>query len=194
MSFFEPLPPPRESTGPYGPSWAPPAWDRPSEGVAPAIVPINQLLGRDDRAALVLRNVAVYPNGVVLEIRIFRDPHQPLDHMREHFMMRPDLWPRIGVEFADGRRAGNSPTPFFMAGPDVPRDDEGLPTVPVLVHRGGGGGSTEFNQDYWLYPLPPEGPLKVYATFPAIGLEEATVEIDGSAIRRAAKDAVVLWD
>ena len=44
MSFFEPLPP---APPPAERRWAPPAWDRPSEGTLPAFFPVGELLHRN---------------------------------------------------------------------------------------------------------------------------------------------------
>ncbi len=190
MSFFEPLPAAPEPVGPYGPTWAPPAWDRPSEAVLPAIVPVNALLGKGEQAALILQSLRVYPTGVALEIIVMRNPRHRLEH-EPIGLMRHDLWPRIGVQFADGRRAGERP----MFGPmGVPKDEDGYPTEPVLTGRGGGGGGTEYHMNLWLFPLPPVGPFRVFAQWQGIGLAETSVELDGGAIREAAASAVTVWD
>ncbi|TCJ36428.1 hypothetical protein E0504_23650 [Parafrankia sp. BMG5.11] len=46
---------------------------------------------------------------------------------------------------------------------------------------------------YWLWPLPPAGPLTLVVDFPARGLAESRVTVDGSALRAAAERAVTLW-
>ncbi len=64
----------------------------------------------------------------------------------------------------------------------------------VLLHsRGGGGGETSIDQKWWLSPLPPEGPLRVVVRCPELGIGETSVELDGTAIRRAAEQVVELW-
>jgi hypothetical protein len=195
MSFFEQVPPVPEQQlpkGPYGPDWAPPAWDRPSEAILPGGVQLDLVLGRGERAALVLRGLEVYPNGVVLDVEILLNPRV------EHDMRGMMLWhgggdmPRLGVEYADGRRAGAS-APVFGTIFGAVRDDAGLPTEPILMPRGGGGGGAQFSFSQWLYPLP-EGPLKIYATWPTIGLDETMVEIAGDEIEAAATRATVLWE
>jgi hypothetical protein len=160
--------------------------------VVPALVPVSKVLGRNDAAALVLQSLSVYPNGVVLNVLIMRSPREPLEPHHLHFT-HPERWPRIGARFADGRRAGGKAP--GMPGPiDVPKDEQGLPLEPVLMPRGGGGGGTDWHMNLWLYPLPPSGPFRVYATWPAIGLDETMVELDGAAIQAAAKKTIVIWD
>jgi hypothetical protein len=156
----------------------------------PAILPVNAVLGKGQKAALVLPSLRVYPTGVVLEVVVMRNPREELEHEPMGFV-RHDLWPRIGVQFADGRRAGERPV-FGPMG--VPKDDDGLPTEPMLMHRGGGGGGAEYHMNVWLYPLPPAGPFHVFAQWEVIGLDETSVELDGAAIREAAAAAVTVWE
>lgn len=74
------------------------------------------------------------------------------------------------------------------------RDDAGLPRDPILMPQGGGGGGSSWRMGLWLYPLPPPGPLRVYATWPVAGLDETMLELDGEEIQAAAAKSVVLWD
>jgi hypothetical protein len=86
----------------------------------------------------------------------------------------------LGVELADGRRGSN------IHGRGQSED--------VVFHQGGGGGGElSVDQSWWLYPLPPDGPLRVVLSCAALGIGESSVELDGTAIRRAAADVVELW-
>jgi len=196
MSFFEPLPPPPP---PAARRWAPPAWDRPSEGTLPAFLPIGELLHRDDAVAVTLEHLRVYPNGFTINLAILTNPHRdergasvmmvgaarlggghPLEHL-----------PRIGVRFSDGRTAGRG-GPFH--GPfQLEKDERGFPTEPYVSMAGGGGGSHGWHFGVWVYPLPPDGPLEIFVALPAAGVDEAKVTVDGSAVRAAASGARVLW-
>ncbi len=73
MTFFAdpPLPP--------GTGWRPPAWDRPSEAVLGAVVPVNLLLGRNDDYAFALDELRAYPNGFTFSVVILRNPLVPHD-------------------------------------------------------------------------------------------------------------------
>jgi hypothetical protein len=46
---------------------------------------------------------------------------------------------------------------------------------------------------YWLWPLPPSGPLRISVEWPALEVELASVEIDATMIRTAAGRARPLW-
>ncbi len=46
---------------------------------------------------------------------------------------------------------------------------------------------------YWVYPLPPPGPLAFVREWPALGLFETLVEIDAQPILDAAARSVQIW-
>ncbi len=102
------------------------------------------------------------------------------------------MWPRIGVQFADGRRArdANSMSQFNRS---QARDDLGIPTDIVIGPMGGGGGSHGFRFGTWIFPLPPPGPLDIYAEWSTIGLQESLITLDGGAVIDAAQRARVIW-
>ena len=49
------------------------------------------------------------------------------------------------------------------------------------------------DQSWRLSPLPPEGPLRVVCSCAALGIEETTVELDATAMQRAAERVITLW-
>jgi hypothetical protein len=51
-----------------------------------------------------------------------------------------------------------------------------------LTSGGGGGDEHNWRSSFWVYPLPPEGPVTLVVSW-----------LDGTAIRAAARQAVVLW-
>jgi len=216
MSFFEQPPPHR--TG-----WQPPAWDRPSEAVLGAVVPLTLLLGRNEEYAFAVEEFRAYPNGFTCSVVTLRSPlvsrptsmHSP---MPMHPMM--GRGPRIGFEFSDGSRALVERPPFApppmppgsssvqsvavlrstTPGPPptnmfgVPVDDDGMPVQPFLTPRGGGGGGDRFALSYWCYPLPPPGEMTIHADWPDQELPEVSIPFDADRIRDAARDAITLWE
>lgn len=94
--------------------------------------------------------------------------------------------PLFGVGLADGRKA--------MLGVRVPPPPDGEPDGPVLWPRGGSGGGDEWRMGVWLWPLPPSGPVTLVAAWPAKGVAERAVTIDGAEVARAAERAEKLWD
>lgn len=153
----------------------------------PETVAVNAILTQGEQAVVAVPHVEVYPNGLVVNVAITTNPHEPMDlhQLRRQYGPFPV---RLGVRFADGREAGRR----RMEGPlAASRGPEGLPTAPVIFSRGGGGGSNGWRYGFWVYPLPPEGPLEVIVGLP--GGEELHVVLDGAAIQAAAERARVVW-
>jgi hypothetical protein len=192
MSFFEPLPPPPPERARQ---WGPPAWDRPSEGTLPEVVPVNEIVHRSDRVVAQLDHLRVYPNGFTINLFILTNPHLEEDRLSMLAARGLDpahRWPRIGVHFADGRTAGREAT-FHGGHLNVAKDDHGIPSEPILTMAGGGGGSHGWHFSVWVFPLPPDGPLEVYVAFPAADAPESKVVLDGGLVRSAAERAKVIW-
>lgn len=87
---------------------------------------------------------------------------------------------RFGIEFADGRRVTNVGAPG--RGP-------GEPEGPVLWGMGGGGGGGRWHQDFWVWPLPPPGPLGFVCEWPAAGIPLTRVDVDAQLVTDAAARA-----
>lgn len=185
MSFFEPMPQRKDFELP---PWRPPLWDRPSEGTIGAVVPVGEIVVRDDTLVASVDHLRVHPNGFLIDFLLLRHPEAARRELRPPFM-GPGSWPRVGVLFADGRAAGRgAPNEPVM---DVPKDDVGIPTVPVLLLGGGGGGGSEYHFRVWVFPLPPDGPLSIFVQLG--DLPEGHTTLDGALVREAAGRAQVIW-
>lgn len=141
---------------------------------------------------MAIDHLSVYPNGFVIHVVLLLDPHRQHDFRS---MIRPGPGGpgrhlRIGVRFANGQTGGQRVGGGRL---DVPKDDAGLPTEPYVGGGGGGGGGSGWRFSTWVYPLPPDGPMEVFVSLPAAGLDEGSVRLDGSAIRAAAEQAQVIW-
>jgi hypothetical protein len=154
------------------------------ENEIPVALPLNALLGRTDDAAVALTGLQVFSSGLTFDLAVrVRSPLEPghrglSDLVFDHGETSGRLL--LGVEFADGRRGSN------VHGPGDPPD--------VVFHPGGGGGGQlSVDQSWWLNPLPPDGPVRFVFSCAALGIDENSNELDGSAIRRAADDVVTLW-
>jgi hypothetical protein len=55
---------------PRGRQWAPPLWDRPSEGTIPAVLAVNEVVHQSDDAVVVIECLNVYPNGFTIQMGI----------------------------------------------------------------------------------------------------------------------------
>jgi len=56
------------------------------------------------------------------------------------------------------------------------------------------GGSGDWEQEYWLWPLPPDGVFEFVCEWPAMHVAETHVAVDPAPIRAAAECAITLWD
>ena len=186
MSFFEPPAPPPEPQRHRQPEWL-----GPPENVMPAPFPLAPELARTGNVAIAAHGGLAYPNGFAFRVALLRraeleratgDPFHRWHRQRGE--LTEDVL-RFGLQFADGAKA----TVF-----DVHRSfgEAGRPSGPVLMQRGGGGGRAwEFG--FWVWPLPPDGPLAFVVEWPSEGIELTRTEIDASVVRTAAEQAETLW-
>jgi hypothetical protein len=152
------------------------------------------VLARTDRAAIALVGATAYPTGfkVFLTTRLNPVSRETLPGRRRDFFMLqrlhetelPDELLRFGVQLADGRKATN-------LAPMLDYDEE--PAGPTLTQRGGGGSGTAWNQSFWVWPLPPPGPLEFVCEWPAFDIPECRAAIDAALVLDAAKRAETLW-
>lgn len=184
MAFFEPPPRPPEPE-----PQAQPLWLGPPNNVVGVAVPVRLVLARTEEAAVVVDGLAAFPSGfeLVLSVRV-RTPRRqwsPLGLWRDEGQAGlPDDLLRFGIELADGRKATT------LSG----FPDRGEQEGPVLIGRGGGGGVTHWDQTYWVWPLPPPGPLAFVCEWPAEGISLTRAEIDAGLVLEAAARAEILWD
>jgi hypothetical protein len=193
VSFFDsiPQPPPPEP-----PRWHRPAWARP-DTVIPGSVLAELMLIRTEHVAVAIGSVRSYPNGFEFTVHArMRDVDQAMRmgadpfhwHRRGPGAQAPDETLRLGILYADGRRAATTGGGRCYAhGPDA--DDGQL----VLQQNGGGGNERAWDQGFWVHPLPPEGPVTLVASWLAYGVTETRAELDGNAIRAAAARTITLW-
>ena len=164
-----------------------------SDVVIPGSVRAEVVLARTGQVAVAIGSVRAYPNGfeVTLHTRLRGEDEtgpgrgDPLErHGWRRGSRAPDEGLRLGVGYADGRRAA------APSGHPRPGDDRGR----LVVRQNGGGGSgRSWDGNLWVHPLPPEGPVTFVVSWLEQGVAETGVELDGAAIREAARRAVILW-
>ena len=166
-----------------------------SDAVIPGSVLAEVVLIRTEQVAVALGSVRAYPNGFefTLHTRWRREDDagpgvgDPLEwHGHRRGTQVPEDVLRLGVMYADDRRASAT------GGHPWPQDDADAGRL-VLLQNGGGGSDRRWDGDFWVYPLPPEGPVTFVASWLRHGVAETRVELDGAAIREAARRAVILW-
>ena len=188
MSDFFTPPPPRDPE----PVYQEPAWLGPPANELGVPVALRAVLARTDDVALALLDVVAFSNGLQFSMDVRLRAHDELiDPFGMHVRHRqrdsteiPADVLRFGFELADGRKVTNLASfPGFDEAPDGP----------VLIQRGGGGGGRSWSFGYWLWPLPPAGPLTVVVEWPGQGIALTRVELDAGPLRDAAASSEQLW-
>lgn len=200
MSFFESPPPPPEP--PERDDFETPEWFGPPRNVLGAPVPIRLVLARTRDVVLAVTDATAYPKGFDLTLAVRSRPPADDDDFDPFELDDPFTWRhrrrrgrgeippeflRFGIEFADGEKATNLGGPFTL-GP------EKQPEGPVLMPHSGGGGGGDWDQKFWVWPLPPPGPLAFVCEWPAKEIELTRKEIDAQLVRGAAEHAETLWE
>jgi hypothetical protein len=93
---------------------------------------------------------------------------------------------RLTVWFADGTTITN------LDHPPIDKPDAEL-AGPLLVEMGGSADERRIDLSYWVWRLPPPGPITFACHWPACGIEDARAQIDAQRICDAASRSVDLW-
>ena len=165
------------------------------DAVIPGSAPAELLLlVRTHEVAVAVGSVRAYPNGFEFTVHVrlrqeeFSWGEGPFDWLGDlRTRLAPEQALRLGVLYADGRRAATtSHRPLMM-------DDEAGGEHLVLLQVGSGGSERQWDGDFWVHPLPPDGPVTFVASWLLYEVAETRAELDGSAIHEAAGRAVILW-
>lgn len=162
----------------------------PPHGVLPGVAPVELIIATNARAAVYVGCCSAYPTGFELEVRVLLAAGTDLDpslNGPHHHPGRGSNYEemlKFGLEFSDGRRVTN-------VGSHRPRLGE--PEEPVLWSTGGGGGGGRWKQEFWVWPLPPAGPLGFVCEWPAAGITLSRAETDAQRLLDAAARAVALF-
>lgn len=147
------------------------------------------VLARTPDVAVAVRGVTAYSDGLRLSVLVlFADEvgTEQLDWTLDDTSRSPGRF-RVGCAFADGRRA----TTGRRDAPDV--ELPGDPT-PRLVLLSSATTALTWSGEYWLWPLPPVGPVVLGCRWPDRGLPETLVQVDGAALLTAAASSRSVWE
>ena len=190
MSFFEAPPPPPE------PARQPPLpWEGPPNNILGVVVPLDLVLARSAKAVVTLGSLTAYPSGFEFEYLVRCRDEEIGQLLPEHLHGRrlgsagdelPAELFRFGIEFGDGARVTS-------VQPRLPFDRSDV-HGPVMVQRGGGGSFERWQGNWWVWPLPPAGPLAFVCEWPAADLSLMRAETDAAVLHEAASRAVTLWE
>jgi hypothetical protein len=205
MSFFEPPPPPAEPPEPprivERPWWQPP---RNELGVSTGL---RLALARTEDLVVALIDAVAYSTGLTFTLAVVRrgasEPFfgDPLEDAFGHGHFGPRRQPgqelppellRFGVQFSDGRKATtlDSGGSVFTL---LASDEEAEPEGPILSPRGGNADGDGWELGFWLWPLPPPGPLALVVEWPANGIELTRHEVPAEPLLEAGSRSEALW-
>jgi hypothetical protein len=185
--FFGPQPQPP----PEPPRREQPEWFGPPSGTLPGVVALELVLARSALAAVCVTRISAYPAGFAFELLTLSDadssedldPHLMGFRHRRARAEGSDTQLRLGVQFSDGAKATSvGPRPGFAG-----RDEK--PAAPVLHPQGGGGAPGGWRLGYWVWPLPPAGPLAFVCEWPAASIPLTRHDIDAQLVLDASARA-----
>jgi hypothetical protein len=200
VTFFPPDPEPLDGDdvdSSRQPWWSPP------EDEFPAVSPACEVIAVTDHVAIALVGVFAHRDGVAFRIeRRLRRHRMPLREWTDLLATFAEHWPagaqetagrlRYGLVLGDGERVLEDSA--FVDGL-VPGAH---PNVHTLTRngRGGGGGAHSYaaEERLWLWPAPPPGPIDLVLQWPALGIGERRIRLDGDGIRDLMPRARLLWE
>ena len=187
--------------GQMGPR-AMPAWFGRPETELGTVVPLGLVVGRSERGVVALPHVTAYSTGVAFDFvaaarGLGRAEANRLFHEQHLFGEDDEPAPgflRVGLELPGGERVSNLGTP----GRRRPTGPDDMPDGPVFVGHGGGGGfgsgsRVTMRPEYWLWPLPEPGTIRVFCEWPVVDIPLSTCELDGGELAAAAESVAPLW-
>jgi hypothetical protein len=194
QDFFELRP---SRAGRQRPTVRRPAWLGPPEDSLGVVVPLRLVLARTKNLAMAIPGATAYRNGFTFELAIRRaageddslDTHRALHWLGEG--SPPPEVLRVGVQFADGQRATNLDNWWDYFAPQDP--EQAPPPGPVLLPHSGRGGERVWDQSYWVWPLPPDGPLTFVVEWPAQGVSLTRAGVEAVRLVQAAAQDERLW-
>jgi len=154
-------------------------WRRPT-GELPRVAKSALLMARTDMVAVAVTAIWAFSSGFEFWIGArFRQPGHALQSEPD------DQSLHIGLRFADGRKVAN-----IGSVPDPAGSVSGnLILSPVSF----GGGMLQRSRSYWVWPLPPAGPMTFVCEWAAFGIPETSTEVEAEPILRAAAQSIKLW-
>ena len=174
-----------------------PRWSLP-EHILGEPVPVCFILARSPTAVVRVQHMQAFTDGFEFQLvahcrniggdgwdpmhglaGLRRTPGAPSDVLSDDHL-------RLRLQFADGSNASN-------LGPPMMAPAERSPSGPFLRSVSGEGGGSMVRMVYWVWPLPPPGPVVFSCEWPSHEIALTSHQIDASDILDAATRATELW-
>lgn len=154
-------------------------WDPPGNEF-PRVAASALMLARTEAVAIAVTAIWAYQAGFEFWIKAqFRHPGLALEGQPD------DQSLHIGVQFADGRKAVNVG--------HVPEPAGSGPAGLILNPLSFGAGRRHQDRSYWVWPLPPAGPVTFACEWAAFDVPETRTDTGAQPILDAARQSVQIW-
>jgi len=170
----------------------PPPYSGRPRGIQPGAVEVALTLGESEQAAVLLTTVKAYPSGVSMMVSCHLKDPVASDDIGDPIS---DGRLTLTIDLPDGQQLGGTDPLSEYEHPNAqrlrpyqPADDDWVPDHAVLRRAGGGGGGSLFEQEYWLWPLPITGRLRVSCQWPEQGITTSR-ELEAQLFHDAAAQA-----
>jgi hypothetical protein len=172
-----------------------PPWIKPETEVPGPVDVAPTVLARSEDVAIALVGIRAYGSGFEFDLcavmrraqrrtEPFWGMHGPGAYGEDRV---PDEVLRVGLRFADGSIVTN--VDRRVGGVDL--DNE--PRRPFLMTSESGGGQRRYDATYWIWPLPPAGPLTLVLEWPSFAIAETRYELGAGAVLDASARVLDLW-
>jgi hypothetical protein len=145
------------------------------------------VLARTPEVVVAVRGMTSYSDGLHIAVVVIFADHaraEDLAYSLQEYSRSPGRF-RVGLAFADGRKA----TSGQRDAPDV--EEQANVQLKLLSSSQQG---LQWTGEYWLWPLPPAGPLIVGCRWPDRGIPETLVQIDPAPLLTAAAASRSVWE
>ena len=147
------------------------------------------VLARTLDVAVAVRSVTAFSDGLQLSVVVLFADEQAAEDVTwslQDYGRSPGRF-RLGCAYSDGRRA----TTGRSDSPDVEKPGDETPHLVLLSST---ASPLMWAGEYWLWPLPPAGPLVLGCRWPDRRIPETLAQLDAGPLLAAAESSRPVWE